>query len=42
MHLLLPTDVHSIVSEVPLLEWSSINLYNGALHKSLSPHKLIV
>ena len=39
---LLPTNVNSIVSEVPLLEWGSINLHNGTLHKGLCPHKLIV
>ena len=27
---------------VPLLEWGSINLHNGTLHKGLGPHKLIV
>ncbi len=39
---LLPTDIDSIMSQVPLLEGGSINLHNGILDKGLSPHKLIV
>jgi hypothetical protein len=33
MHL--PTDVHSVVGDVPLLEGSNIDLYNGTRHKSM-------
>ncbi|RWR79919.1 hypothetical protein CKAN_00852200 [Cinnamomum micranthum f. kanehirae] len=40
--LFLPADVNTIMLQVPLPEWSSINLNNGTFHQCLCPNKLIL
>lgn len=41
-YIFLKTNLDTIVSFVPLAEWSSINEHNSTLHKSLSTHKFVV
>lgn len=40
--LLLPTNINTIMLQVPLLKRGSINLNNCTLHQGLSPNKLII